>query len=159
MKTTISLPAIIKSPWFAVVLAVLQFVLGIGPMPFSDMASFTSYLTAHVPQVGSSAVIAYALWYAVKAAKDLVDKGTITKAMTQGRLHIAELVAGVEDAGGPIQAQLVKSAAADAAFVTLYHASDADKELTESLNATHDLYRLKRVGRDAAVTPKTSGAV
>lgn len=136
---------LLNSPWLGVILPVLAFLLGVGDVPFNDVASFTAWLNASFPQVGGLTVIAAGAWFALKNLKDFIDRGTISKALADGKLDLGDVVGAVKDEAGSDTATYVKSALADGAFITLFHACDFDAELTAKLNDAHALYRVKRV--------------
>lgn len=135
----------IKSPWVSVALAVAAFLLGVGDVPFTDLTSFTKWLNAHFPQVGGLGFVAAAAWYVLTKAREYVNRDVLARQLSSKQLQVGEVVGAFEDIGDWDTATLVKSAAADASFVALYHACDFDAELTDSLNTTHSLYRAKRV--------------
>jgi len=143
----------LKSPWIAVALTIVSFLLGVGDVPFNDAATFVAWLQAHGVQVGSFGAIGYLAWLIVSRARDYIDADVIKRALESGKAHIADLVKGVEATGDESAVRRLKTVAADAAWTTLYHGCDNDPEVTEALNKAHALYRSKRVTIPTTATP------
>jgi hypothetical protein len=137
---------LLANPFVAAVLALLPFLLGVGPQPFTDLESFTQWAQTHLPQIAGSGTLAFIVFHAVKLARQYISSRTISTALQSQRLHVADLVTAVEDGGGGSEAAVrFKSVLVDGAFVSLYHAFEHDPELTDALNAAHTKYRQKRV--------------
>ena len=139
---------LLNSPWLGVLLPVVAFLLGVGNVPFSDVDSFTKFLSSHFPQIGGLTIVAAGAWALLRGLKDYIDRGTISKALANGKVDLGDVVGAVKDNdrnSGTDAATYVKSALADGAFITLFHACDFDAELTAKLNDAHALYRVKRV--------------
>lgn len=132
------------SKYLPFVLTIAAFLLGVGDVPFTDAASFQEFVAQYFPQLGGLTVIGAGLWFVVNKLKDYINPTTIRNALADGKLDIGDVIGAVDDELGRDVGTYVKSALADGAFVTLFHACDFDAELTGKLNETHSLYRLKR---------------
>jgi hypothetical protein len=140
---------LLSNPAFAkaltVVIPIVLYILGVGESPFSDLASFQAFIAAHLPQLGGLTIVVALLWQIVKSAHDRVTPDGLSNALNDGKLDLSDIINVITDGHGVEAGVYVKSALADGAFITLFHACDFDKELTGKLNETHAMYRTKRV--------------
>ena len=145
--------ALLNNPLIAklipVVVPVLMFILGIGDVPqLGSVEAFTAFVTSHFPQLGGLTIAIALLYQLVKSAREHISPNALANALADGKLDIGDVIGAVDDGAGPDVGTYVKSALADGAFITLFHACDFDSELTAKLSDTHALYRQRRVNEN-----------
>lgn len=133
-----------------VLMVLLTIIGGKLGIDFNNADSLADFLSKHLGELLGGGSVATALAALIQRLKNQINPAALQTALERGEVDLSTL-------GGYAQQRLtavagtvterMQTAAADAAFVTLFHHCEFDGELTDAVNTAHGIYRAKRAQR------------